>query len=140
MRIALTAIAVIGVCGGASAQQAASASFCARLAPQIGLSPTSKPNLYQGRLVSGLKAAFVGGTGSIGFSVESVGIPTEDDAKALRNACSMAKGEYRCVVDRPMVLTVSSNKGDGRVEAQPGEKALLTAKGVTVRCTDGVTA
>ncbi|MBB5696953.1 hypothetical protein [Sphingomonas yantingensis] len=135
----MAAIAALVAGGGAAAQQAGP-SFCARLAPQIGLSPTSKAGLYQGRLVSGLKAALVGGSGSIGFGVESVGTPTDDDARALKSACSMTRGEYRCVVDRPMVLTVSSNKGDGRVEAKPGEKALVTAKGVTVRCTDGVTA
>jgi hypothetical protein len=134
--IAMLAVAA----SGASAAQQPEPSFCARLAPQIGLSPTNRPELWEGRLISGLKAAFVGGSASIGFGVESVGTPTPEDATALREACKMVKGQYRCVVDRPMILLVSSSKGDARVEAQPGEKALVvTSKGMRVRCTDGVT-
>lgn len=139
MKKVLMAMLAIAASGASAAAQQPSPSFCARLAPQIGLSPTNKPELWQGRLISGLKAALVGGSASIGFGIEPVGTPTEEDVAALRKACTMAKGEYRCVVDRPMILVVSSSKGDARVEAQPGEKALLTTKGVRVRCTDGVT-
>ena len=136
----LVAAAVVTIAGGASAAQPDTPSFCARLAPQIGLQRSNNTATYQGRLISGLKAAFIGGTASIAFGVEAVdSTPVEDEA-ALRRACTMTKGEYRCVVDRPMILTVSSSKGDGRVEAQPGERALVTTKGVTVRCTDGVIA
>ncbi len=113
-------------------------SFCARLAPQLGLHSTSNPAQFEGKLISGLKAALVGGSASIAFGVESVGSVSPEDETALRNACKVAKAEYRCVVDRPMVLMVSSSKGDGRVEAKPGEKALVITKGVRVRCTDGV--
>ena len=137
MKLAIVAIlSIIG--SSASTAQQRRPSFCARLAPQIGLSPTSKPDLWQGRLISGLKAAFLGGSASIGFSVESVGNPSADDAAALRRACTVTKAEYRCVVDRPMILVVSSSKGDGRVEAQPGETALVTTKGMRIRCIDGV--
>jgi hypothetical protein len=133
--IAMLAVAA----SGASVAQQPEPSFCARLAPQIGLSPTNKPAMWEGRLISSLKAAFVGGTGMIGFSVEPVNAQSPEDEAALRKVCTVTKGNVRCVVDRPMVLVVTSNKGDGRVEAQPGEKALVTTKGVRVRCTDGVT-
>lgn len=126
------------VTGSTTLAQQNTPSFCARLAPQIGLHAAGAPGLYEGRLISGLKAAFIGGSASIAFGVESVGDVSPGDEAALRKACSVKKAEYRCVVDRPMVLMVSSSKGDGRVEAQPGEKALVTTKGMRVRCADGV--
>ncbi|MBW6521915.1 hypothetical protein KZ810_00245 [Sphingomonas sp. RHCKR47] len=136
MKWIITSAALIA--SSSSLAQQGNPSFCARLAPQIGLHPAGKPGLYEGRLISGLKAAFIGGSASIAFGVESVGDASHDDEIALRKACTVTKAEYRCVVDRPMVLTVSSSKGDGRVEATPGEKALVTTKGMRVRCADGV--
>ena len=126
------------IAGSPTLAQQTAPSFCARLAPQIGLHAAGKPGLYEGRLISGLKAAFIGGSASIAFGVESVGSASPQDEAALRKACTVTKAEYRCVIDRPMVLTVSSSKGDGRAEAQSGEKALVTTKGMRVRCADGI--
>ncbi|QNE31761.1 hypothetical protein F1C10_07310 [Sphingomonas sp. NBWT7] len=137
MKIWAAVLLLVSAGGALAADQ--SPSFCARLAPQLGLKKTDQSAVYHGQLISGLKAALVGGSASIAFGVESVGHPSPDDAAALRHACTVAKAEYRCVIDRPMALLVSSTKGDGRVEAQAGEKALVTTKGMRVRCADEVT-
>ncbi|WP_033919819.1 hypothetical protein [Sphingomonas sp. 37zxx] len=135
------AIGVMAMLAGSGASaNSVQESLCARLAPQIGLSPTSDPKLYQGRLVNGLKGALIGGTGSIAFQVEPTETTPIEDQAALQNACQIVKGNFRCAIDRPMILTISTNKGDGRVEVAPGEKALIETKGVRVRCTDGIAA
>ncbi|TKD50817.1 hypothetical protein [Sphingomonas baiyangensis] len=136
----VVSVLLLSLTGGVASATQAEASFCARLAPQIGLKQTGTPSIWQGRLVSGLKSALIGGSGSIAVRVEPADSSTPADMAALRDACQMAKGEFRCVVDRPLFLTVSSSKGEGQVEAQPGEKALIETKGLRVRCTDGITA
>jgi hypothetical protein len=137
MKIIVSAVLALLANGVVAADESAT-TFCARLAPQIGLKPTGNPALWQGHLVSPLKGALVGGSGQIGFQVEPSDASIESDYAALRDACVIEMGAFRCVVDRPMWLTVSSNKGDARVEAKAGETALIETRGMRVRCTDGV--
>lgn len=119
---------------------ASDVTFCARMAPQLGMTSIERGRQGQAtgewrvNALSGLKAIFSGGL--VSFAMRPVGEATVQDYQRLSTACGQSKKGILCKVDGPGVLIVSTGKGKAETEARSGERAEVELRGTTVYCRD----
>lgn len=128
----------------APAQQAtATASFCERLAPKLGMKPNLKRggNVREGgwevSLMKGVGPALFGGSVNASFSLESLGANSAAEQARLKDACSMTPKGVLCKVEGPARLTIGTKAGKVEAEALPGERADVEMRRATLSCHDG---
>lgn len=134
-------IIVLGIIGLlTTAAQDTPATFCERLAPQLGMKPVPPSGKAAGsewkvNLLGGLGTALFGGTTSATFGVESTGTATVEEYERLQKACAQTeKGGLLCKVDGPMRLTVGTPKGKVSVDATAGERATVEMRKASIFC------
>lgn len=124
-------------------QPAATASFCARLAPKLGMKPNVKRggNIREGgwevSLLKGLGPALFGGSFNASFSVEPLDATSVSEHARLKDACGMTPKGVLCKVTGPARLTVGTKAGKVETEALPGERADVEMRRATLSCHDG---
>ena len=141
MKLHHIAAAVFILSGVPAAAQ--EASFCERLAPQLGMIPIEKGRQGQTtgewrvNTLAGLKTVLFGGSTLVSFGMQPAGdSATVEDYARLQKACEQQKKNFLCRIEGPMILTVSTGKGKAEIEALPGERAEVEMKGTTILCRD----
>jgi hypothetical protein len=137
----LTILALLGGQGTSPAPDAQ--SFCERMAPQLGMTPIERGRQgqatgeWRANQLGGVKNLLLGGSTMVSFSVQPVGIVTEQaEIDRLRRMCVQEKKSVICRVEGPAQLVVGASKATATIEARPGERAEVEMRGTTVYCRD----
>lgn len=129
---------------GQAQTAAAPPSFCARLAPDLGMTPIN-PTIVDGarandgwrlNLLKGLGPALFGGTATVGFSVQPVGDWNEAEFERLNKVCNPNGKGVLCTVEGPARFGVKTKRGEVKLDALPGERATVEMRGTSVFCRD----
>jgi hypothetical protein len=135
----LAALAVMGGQGAASAPQ----TFCQRMATQLGMTPVDRGRQgassgeWRANQLGGVKNLLLGGSTMVSFSVQPVGVLTEQaEVDRLQKMCAQEKKSVICRMEGPARLVVGASKATATIEALPGERAEVEMRGTTVYCRD----
>ena len=137
----LPLIAILAILPAAApAQQAvATASFCERLAPRLGM----KPNLKHGGKVRdggwdvNLMKSLFGGSFHASFSLQPIDQNSAPERDRLKDACDSTKEGLICKISGPARLVIGTKTGKAEIEAAPGERADIELRRSTLSCHDG---
>jgi len=114
-------------------------SFCARLAPQLGLTLTtesrsSKEPVWKTDTAS-IGMHLFGGTAATGISIGPI---EGGDAGPLttRDACTYTRKGVVCRIEGPVQLYMKTRNTEATLDAEKDERAEVEIRGSTVRCRD----
>lgn len=130
-----------GACLLISAVEPDAATFCERLAPQLGLkevqarSGKSTYREWKAEQMGLLKKHLIGGSTMVSFGVVpgSTGDANADTERAVRT-CQQVKKSLVCRAQAPDTLTVSTPKGEARETVRVGESPVVEFRGTAVVC------
>ncbi|SOB86661.1 hypothetical protein SAMN06297144_1769 [Sphingomonas guangdongensis] len=136
-------IGFLAALGAISGQGAAPApqTFCQRMAPQLGMTPIERGQQgaasgeWRANQLGGVKNLLLGGSTMVSFSVQPVGVVTEQaEVDRLQKMCAQEKKSVICRMEGPARLVVGASKATATIEARPGERAEVEMRGTTVYC------
>ena len=142
MSIKMMMVALTGL--SFNAGEPTSPSFCARLAPQLGMRPISATIVddlmtndgWRVNLLKGLAPALFGGTVMASFSVRPIREPMSAEYERLEKACdSTVKGAV-CRIEGPARISVGTKSGKVSEDIREGEWATVEMRNTSITCRD----
>lgn len=130
------------ISSAALAEDSVTQTFCARLAPQLGMRQAVGSNagspvpLWQVNLLGGVGAFLFGGQAVASFGMDPVDQNSLDEYKRVRGGCRTTPKGAICNVDGPAILHVGTKRGEVAQEAAPGERAVVGMAKTTITCRD----
>lgn len=120
-------------------QAAATASFCERLAPKLGMKPNQKHGgkVREGGWDVNLMNSLFGGSFHASFSLQPIDENSASERDRLKDACAPTKKGMICKISGPARLVIGIKTGKAEIEAAPGERADLELRSSTLSCHDG---
>lgn len=124
---------------------AAGDSFCRRVAPQLGAKPdeviarndaSDTTGELHVNLMGGLRAALLGGSAMVSFSVHPADEDDMAEYKRLQNACQAASNGVLCKIKGPAKVRIGSPKGQLAAEVNADENVELQVRKSTLYCRD----
>lgn len=137
--ISATAVLLALITGAARSQDVAAASFCQRLAGQLGMAakPVEGRPGWEVNTLKGLGPKLFGGSSIMSMGVEAVGEPTIEDYRRMNDACEPLDKGAVCKVEGPMSFHVGAKGRIVEITATAGERAQVRIQGTRIRCEDG---
>lgn len=138
-------VAAAFLASSAQASMAAEATFCERMATQLGMKAVERgrPGQVTGEwrvsAFTTMQRLLTGGSSMISFAMRPPGDVNKAsvaDYLRLQSVCQQQRKDILCRIEEPMVLTVSAGKGKAEMEALPGERAEVGTKGSHLFCRD----
>jgi hypothetical protein len=123
-------------------EQPGPASFCARLAPQLGMKPNTKSGGqtraggWRVNLARGIGPALFGQTFAASFSLHPIDEDSKSESKRLENACGITAKGMTCKIEGPARLHVGTKNGKVATEVFPRERAEVDMRSTVISCHD----
>lgn len=140
-RFLITAAAGCLAIAAHSSAQTPPSTFCARLAPQLGMKPevarSGSQVSWKVNTLGGLGPALFGGSTVVSFMLKPVEGTSAEQAQRFDQNCTQSKKGMLCRVEGPVRLAVSTKRGVASADATAGERAEVEMRGTSLHCRDG---